>query len=226
MKLKNAQTNWDSYYEKHVSLAHKEALVKQWKAHSSFYIQWLRYIDNRVPLYKKSLKMFEIGSGLGGVLAILAARGIRITGSDISKKAVVTGKMLNPHAGYRYFNIQTMTFAADSYDRIMAFEVLEHLDTLDRAISRIWRGLKKGGYFIGSTPYPYKKHVTAPTHIHVLYPQEWKELFYKNGFSQVHTYPMSLPPFLWRIHSTLNIIFPLYIPLPGWIATTLIIAKK
>jgi 2-polyprenyl-3-methyl-5-hydroxy-6-metoxy-1,4-benzoquinol methylase len=226
MKTKNSEVNWDTYYAYHVPVSDRDRLLAKWRGHSNFYRQWLLYIHRIVPIYKKGLRFFEIGSGVGGVLALLADHGAVVEGSDISKRAVTVGKMLNPSVEYRQFNVQTMRLPDARYDRIMAFEVLEHLDKLDHSISNIRHGLKRGGNFIGTTPYPYEKHVTAPTHINVLHPAHWKQLFLKNGFSSVHTYPMSLPPFLWRIHPVLNIIFPVYVPFPKWISTTLIVAKK
>ncbi len=226
MKAKNSDVNWDAYYRQYVPVSDTRKRMRQWQAHSNFYTQWLVYINKIIPIYKKKINIFEIGSGIGGILTLLSRRGVNVTGSDVSKKAVSVGRILNPKTKYLHFNVETMKLPAARYDRIVAFEVLEHLSKLGTALAHIRDGLKKGGYFIGTTPYPYKKHVTAPTHINVLYPLEWKKLFLKNGFSEVRTYPMSLPPFLWRIHPVLNIIFPIYIPFQYWIATTLVIAKK
>jgi 2-polyprenyl-3-methyl-5-hydroxy-6-metoxy-1,4-benzoquinol methylase len=226
LRVKNSEVDWDNYYRLYAAVDDKIVLQDQLRSHVNFYRKWISYIEKKVLLRGKDIKIFEIGSGLGGMLSLLHTRNIDITGSDISKKAVATAKVLHPGVKYVFFNLQTSKFRASSYDRIIAFEVLEHLDKLSLSISNIHKGLRKGGYFIGTTPYPYKRHILMPTHIHVLHPQKWKTLFLENGFREVSTYPLSLPPFLWRIHSSLNIIFPVYVPFPWWIATTLIIAKK
>jgi len=47
-----------------------------------------------------------------------------------------------------------------------------------------------------------------------------------NGFRSVKLYPMSFFPFLWRVHSGLNIRLPLFLPFSHFISTCLIVAEK
>lgn len=214
-KQSNATVDWDSYYTDR---------LRSLQSHMAWYGSWLTFIHSKVILFKPGLRVFEVGSGSGGVLMLLHTKGVSIVGSDVAKKAREIFHQFNDQVPYRHYDIQNKPRNGESFDRVIAFEVLEHIEHLDRAVENIKKLLHSGGYFIGSTP-PDTKNFD-PTHINVHEPEYWKRLFEKHGFISVETYPMSFLPFLWRIHPKLNIVIPFYVSLPGWISTTLIIAQK
>ncbi len=224
-KKQDSRTDWNFYYTNRIGSNKKISLHTQLDLHARWYSNWLAYIQKHIDIYSNSLHMFEIGSGMGGVLTQLSTRGVPITGSDISKKAIETYVEKHPHAPYIFYDIEKKQILKKQYDRVVSFEVLEHVHTPSFAIRNIKKLLKKGGYFVGTTQYPYEHICSMPTHIHVHEPEYWKNAFLKQGFVTVETYPMSLPPYLWRIHPKLNIVLPCYIPFWGWISTTLIIAR-
>lgn len=45
-----------------------------------------------------------------------------------------------------------LPFPADTYDVVISFDVLEHVDSLDRSLDEIQRVLRRGGSFIGFVP--------------------------------------------------------------------------
>lgn len=220
------QPDWDEYYFSKVQTRQLEDLIRHSANHALWYSTWLGYINARVPLYDTRLRVFEIGSGLGGVITLMQQHNVPVTGSDVSPGIVSLSKRIRPDIPYILCNVETGIPLKHPYDRIFAFEVLEHLTKLDNAVTNIYDALKQGGYFVGTTPYPYRHFVDLPTHFNVHGPDFWRQLFRSSGFTSVVTYPMSLPPFLWRIHPKLNFVFPVYVPFKGWISTTLIIAKK
>ena len=113
------------------------------------------------------------------------------------------------------------------FDFIFAFEVLEHLDDPVGTIRKIFNLLNDKGVFIGTTPYPFHKNIYAdPTHTFVLHPKNWEKILLESGFKEVQSFPMSFFPLIWRMSSKLNIRFPFYIPISGFISTCLLIAKK
>ena len=219
------RTDWNSYYMKRIENNRNISVHTQLDLHARWYSNWLAYIQKHIDIYNKSLHIFEIGSGMGGVLTQLSARGVSITGSDMSKKAIEAYLEKHPRTPYIFYDLENKQTFKMRYDRILAFEVLEHVHTPSLAIRTIKKLLKKGGYFVGTTPYPYDHNRNMPTHIHVHEPEYWKKEFLAQGFETVETYPMSLPPYLWRIHPKFNIVLPWYIPFWGWISTTLIIAR-
>ena len=219
------RTDWNSYYTNRIASNKKISLHTQLDLHARWYGNWLAYIQKHLDIYNNSLHMFEIGSGMGGVLTQLSAHGVSITGSDISKKAKEVFNSMHPDIPYVLYDVEQINKSKERYNRVLAFEVLEHVRNPSIVIGNIKKLLKKGGYFVGTTPYPYDHVCSMPTHIHVHDPEYWKNEFLAQGFITVETYPMSLPPYLWRIHPKLNIVLPIYIPFRYWIATTLIIAK-
>ncbi|MBK8752187.1 MAG: class I SAM-dependent methyltransferase [Candidatus Competibacteraceae bacterium] len=62
--------------------------------------------------------------------------------------------------GYRNENIQSQTFADETFDLVVSLDVMEHLFNPDKAYSEIWRTLKPGGSYIHTFPI-HKSQVDA-----------------------------------------------------------------
>ena len=225
MGAKISKVDWDKYFLARVSSAEISRARTQRAAHTRFFEGWLRHINSIVPIYTKGLRVLEVGSGLGGALSVLESHCVRVTGSDISEKVVETGKVLSPTVPFQHFDIESEV-PRGTFDRILSFEVLEHVNKLKDTVSHIYSALRKGGYFVGSTPYPFKRNIEVPTHVNVHAPDYWKTLFRSSGFRSVATYPMSVPPLIWRIHPSLGFVVTKYIDLPMWVSSILIVAKK
>lgn len=127
-----------------------------------------------------------------------------------------------------FLNESLEEFESDRvFDVVFAFEVLEHFDNPIENIRKISRFLKDDGVFIGTSPYPYAKNIFADkTHNFVLHPENWKQLFLKNGFKKVDIYPMSFFPVVWRFNKHLHVRIPFYVPFPYFISTSLIIGRR
>lgn len=218
---------WDKYFHSHYNPRKKKWGEEDLNHYRNWYFAWINYIDAKLLLEKRLSnvpKVLEVGSAIGAVSAMFADKGWYVTGSDISREMVRVAAKLSKNVKFIYCDIQKKI--PGLYDAIFAFEVLEHIQKPEKAIQNIKKGLKKGGIFIGSSPYPFPKNFTDPTHCSVKYPREWKEIFKKEKFSEITTYPMSFFPFLWRINKRLNVVLPFYISFPGFVSTTLIIAKR
>lgn len=191
-----------------------------------WYLSWINYIEKKCPFLQKKLKIFEIGSAIGAVAILLHERGHDVTGSDVSKKIVSVANFINKPVSFIFCDIQNPIPLKKSFDVIMGFEVLEHVPKLKKALQNIKQSLSRGGYFIGTTPFPYAKNYLDRTHVFVAKPKVWKLLFLDAGFSHVLTFPMSFFPLLWRFSKYTNPVLPFYISWPFFVSTTLIIAKK
>ncbi len=220
---------WDTYFSKHLKPSGNEWGDKDFRNFKNWYFSWLNYIDKIVKLKllsKKKYKVFEIGSSIGSVASLLNERGFDVTGSDISRKIIKIAGNISPKIPFIYCDIKKGIPGKRKYNIIVGFEVLEHVDDSQKAVANIYNGLLSGGYFIGSSPFPFAKNYADPTHCSVRHPIDWEKIFKEKGFKKVMTKPMSFLPFLWKLNKNWNIVFPFYVPFKKVVSTTLIIARK
>jgi SAM-dependent methyltransferase len=219
-------TKWDQYFHSHYQPVNASWSQKDLTKYIQWYMSWISYIEAKIPLLRKKARIFEIGSAVGAVAKILHDRGHDVTGSDISPEMVRVARALCKPIPFVVCDIQKGIVSRKPFEAVIGFEVLEHVPKIERAVGKIYQALTKGGYFIGTSPYPYPKNFQDPTHVNVKYPDEWKELFLKAGFSSVDLQPLSFLPFVWRMSPRLNIVLPFRTGLPLLVSTTLIIARR
>ncbi len=97
--------------------------------------------------FAPGMEVLDIGSGGGFLLNTLARlHGVRGTGVDISELAVARASRRNPH-GLRFHlaDASKLPFAGASFDRVVSFDVLEHILDQRRAVAEAARVLKPGG---------------------------------------------------------------------------------
>lgn len=100
-------------------------------------------------------KVLDLGCG-GGLLAEPLARiGAVVTGVDVSIPSLLLAREHAKQSGlqidYRQARAEKLPFADASFDTVVAFDVLEHVDNLPQAISEAARVLRPGGRFIFDT---------------------------------------------------------------------------
>ena len=87
-------------------------------------------------------RVLEIGCGDGWVGSYLRQRGVRqVTGIDITPPAPIVGDIRE---------WKSLGLSEQSFDVIIAFEVLEHVDCMDHCFAL----LKPGGSLMITSPYP------------------------------------------------------------------------
>jgi SAM-dependent methyltransferase len=100
-------------------------------------------------------KILDIGVGTGEFIGMSRALGGNTWGVDPSEVTIkkLKSEMPEPEKVCTGF-IQSLPFANDSYDVVVASEVLEHLDdeVLDKGINEIKRVLRPGGRFLMTVP--------------------------------------------------------------------------
>lgn len=219
--MQNIHKQYKRYYRDHFKASFSKTDVE--KEHRWFYTQW-RFINRKCEILS-SYQVLEIGSGLGKIYTFLENKD-RYWGIELDNDAV---EFTNKYFKTDHFLDCSLEKYADkgNFDVVFAIEVLEHFASPAVNIEKIYKLLKLGGVFIGTTPYPFKKNVFAdPTHNFVLHPENWKKLFLAAGFKTVELYPMSFIPSLWKINKKINPVIPIYFPFMNTIATCLIIARK
>lgn len=101
-------------------------------------------------------KVLDIGTGTGKVLKVLKKEFSEVDyyGLDISQSML---DKIDSRYGFRLIpgDMQNMLcFTDETFDLVTARMVLHHADNLDRAVSEVYRALKKGGKFIVCEGHP------------------------------------------------------------------------
>lgn len=215
--------SYKDYYKNHYKSTFTKADIDEWV--KWFDSQW-RFINKKTRL-KRKMRVLEIGPGFGGFYHVLQQHGSHeYLGLDLDPDIVKFTNKFYKTTVFKYKSIEDLR-DNKGFDLIVAFEVLEHVENPGNVANKISKLLKPGGMFIGTTPYPFRRNIISDaTHISVLHPENWRRVFNYGGFRQVQVFPMSYLPFLWRLHSKLNIRIPFFLPIRGLVSTSLIIAKK
>ena len=216
-------TNYRNYYKEHYKSKFSKEDIDEWTRW--FNAQW-QIIKKEIHL-KQGMRVLEIGPGFGGLYHVLQQEGnFDYLGLDLDPDIV---KFANKYFKTDVFRFQSIEELRETqkFDLVFAFEVLEHLKNPSEVATKISKLLKPGGFFCGTTPYPFKRNIVSDqTHISVLHPLNWKRIFSDAQFKTVKLKPMTFPPLLWRLSSRLNFRIPFFLPIKDFVSTCLVIARK
>ena len=140
--------------------------------------QWLRFfgtIADRIVADITKASVLDAGCAMGLLVEALRARGVDAEGLDISEYAIE--KAEGPARGH--CRVGSLTDDLGSrYDLIVCIEVLEHMQPADgqAALANICR--HTDDVLFSSSPYD----LAEATHVGVLPPEGWAELFAREGF--------------------------------------------
>lgn len=101
----------------------------------------------------KKINILDIGCGIGQNLNLLSKKGTYY-GIDISSKNIKNNQKKFPKYNFTIADITNKTeFKDDFFDEIYCYDVLEHVDNLDKALNEIYRIInKKNGKLIVEVP--------------------------------------------------------------------------
>jgi SAM-dependent methyltransferase len=96
--------------------------------------------------------VLEIGPGEGWLCRILAERGYRVTTCDLARGWLpsLAGKGA---AGSVMAPMTRLPFAGESFDAVLAVEVIEHIPEIGQALAEAARVLRRGGLLVVTVPY-------------------------------------------------------------------------
>jgi len=104
--------------------------------------------------YVKSKAVLDAGCGNGyGSVSLLKAGAKSVVGLDISEEAVNEAKShyAAPNLHYQVGDLHKLPFATDSFDIVVAFEIIEQVPEFEQVLHEFQRVLKPGGLLLIST---------------------------------------------------------------------------
>ncbi|HEX6462230.1 MAG TPA: class I SAM-dependent methyltransferase [Candidatus Saccharimonadales bacterium] len=133
----------------------------------------------------KGKDVLDIASGSGYGTALLAKQAKSVVGVDISKEAIEFANKEYPakNIAYKKSDGKTIPFADNTFDVVVSFETIEHIDDYDFFMEEIKRVLKDDGLFILSTPNELEFAEGNHFHLHEFEQDELLELakrYYSN----------------------------------------------
>lgn len=162
-------------------------------------------------LNNKQNQILEIGCGTGGNLKILGYWG-KTLGLDNSEKALDFCKkkgLDNVFLG----NAEQMDFSNESFDLVVALDVLEHIKEDKKVVKEAWRVLKQNGYFIITVPayqFLWSEHDKALIHYRRYAASDLANMLQKANFNIIKmSYLVSFVfPFVLGYRILRKILFP------------------
>ena len=139
---------------------------------------------------RKTNRILDVGCGIGYFLDVAKSRGWEVYGTEYTESAVkiCESKGITMHSG----ELNPENYRAGSFDIITSFEVIEHINTPNIELNRIYTLLGKDGYFYVTTPNfnsllryylgPKYNVIGWPEHLSYYTPKTLTCLMLKNGF--------------------------------------------
>lgn len=127
--------------------------------------------------------VLEIGCGIGRGLEIVVKKSRSYTGIDKNKKLIKEQIQKFPENSFIHGKVPPLIEIDNkSFDTVISFHVIEHIQKDLLFIEEIYRVLRPNGILIISTPNKKKTNIKNPWHIREYTPEELLTLFTKDQF--------------------------------------------
>jgi SAM-dependent methyltransferase len=122
-------------------------------------------------------RALDAGCGLGyGARILQAAGALSVDGVDVSDATVEAARMEAGEAvQLAVADVAALPFADDTFDLVVCFEVIEHIDERERALDELARVLAPGGVLAISSPNRLQYPPGNPHHVHEYEPEELRD---------------------------------------------------
>jgi SAM-dependent methyltransferase len=117
-----------------------------WQARSRLTLELLRRLEILPPA-----RVLDAGCGWGSTLKALEKVGYRVTGADISRKALDTLDQSSREL-VEFDLTQPVPGGIEPFDAVLALDVIEHLDDDRSALARLGELVRPGGIVVVSVP--------------------------------------------------------------------------
>lgn len=158
------------------------------------YLLYLRHLFayefSKTKISKESY-VLEVGCGEGYGTNLLSQHVSKIIGLDVCKDTIehASEKYKSNNLIFEKYDGTNIPYPDETFDVVISFQVIEHIQDDLNYISETYRVLKKGGLFICTTINKSSEKLSTPFHVREYYPCELENIL-KTKFSDV---------FLWGI---------------------------
>ena len=119
--------------------------------------------------------VLEIGTGSGYGVEVLSP--VAETLTTVDKHTPASGiSGIYPNVEFRRMKVPPLYFPTGSFDRVVSFQVIEHIKDDGALLAEVYRVLKPGGNFIVTTPNASMSLTRNPWHVREYTPDEFKNL--------------------------------------------------
>jgi 2-polyprenyl-3-methyl-5-hydroxy-6-metoxy-1,4-benzoquinol methylase len=132
---------------------------------AAFHLDRYKFASNFVN--EKNVLDAACGTGYGSNLLYRAGNAKNVVGLDNEIAAVKYAQEKYSAKNVHFVNgsITKLPFADNSFDVVVSFETIEHVNEENELLSETWRMLRKNGTFILSTPNDWGVDELAPFHV-------------------------------------------------------------
>jgi 2-polyprenyl-3-methyl-5-hydroxy-6-metoxy-1,4-benzoquinol methylase len=136
--------------------------------------------------------VLDAGCGTGYGTEILAAAAERVVGIDISQEAIdyAHSHYEQSSSEFSVGDLRALPFEEDTFDLVVSFEVIEHIEEQQLVISELHRVLRPKGVLVISSPNRAVYPSGNPHHIHEYLPEEFQQAL-ESEFRHVALYRQS-----------------------------------
>lgn len=134
-----------------------ERLIPEGFKSKEEYLMYLRHIfayNYAIGQISKNDLVLEVGSGEGYGTNILSKKAKSIVGLDVDPEAVehANKKYKSKNCKFVHYAGKKIPFPDNKFDKVISFQVIEHVADDIEYLNEIYRVLKKNGDFIVATP--------------------------------------------------------------------------
>jgi len=156
----------------------------------------LELVRNHVNL--QGATALEIGCATGETCNAASKGGARVTGCDLSSDAIHIARHRYPHIEFCAAPADQLPFSDESFDAVLAFELIEHLSSPSAFVREVHRVLRPGGVLALTTPnveygrrvgwHQWTGFLTSFEHLYFFNLESLRRILSRRGMSVVGVY--------------------------------------
>jgi len=134
-----------------------ERLIPEGFSSKEEYLMYLRHIfayNYAINQISSNDLVLEVGSGEGYGTNILSKKAKSIVGLDVDPEAIehANQKYKSKKCEFTHYTGKKIPFPDNTFDKVISFQVIEHVTDDEQYLKEIYRVLKNNGDYIVSTP--------------------------------------------------------------------------